>query len=353
MDGLYHAIGPSIKREYPNMVLDPKKFFNNRVRRNLHICLALSPNSEIYSTILRDYSNMIGNCQIYWIQDWTKESLLNEARNFMRGRLDTDELREKVAKCMSEIQLHMLNECRQVPWAGISDKETKIKETKMVEKHAGIKKEQVSKTISVSLPNWPYSKNILNELIKNEHASTQDKSPLHFFIGSNTYFRFMNSFWYYFTTKAKQCEDDIIRLRRVLDTLAKTREGANIMRAYIKELKVRCRQSETDSEETLKQLVEKTSCVEKLKAKLGLGGSLTALMKMQEDIDMSQQNAASENLTKILNMETADEYDEEFTRMKEEGKKARLAKMNEDYEKAKSYVEECKYKLADKKKQVS
>ena len=142
MDGLYHAIGPSIKREFPNMVLDPKKFFNNRVKRNLHICLALSPNSEIYTTILRDYSNMIGNCQIYWIQDWTKESLLNEARNFMRGRLDTNELREKVAKCMSEIQLHMLNECRQVPWAGPSETEIKIKETKMVEKQ-GIKKEQV------------------------------------------------------------------------------------------------------------------------------------------------------------------------------------------------------------------
>jgi hypothetical protein len=189
-------------------------------------------------------------------------------------------------------------------------------------------------------------------LIRNEHTSKEEKSPLHFFIGSNTYSRFMHSFWYYFTTKAKQCEDDIIRLRRVLDTLSKTREGANVMRAYIKDLKVRCRQSETDSEETLKQLVEKTTCVEKLKAKLGLGGSLTTLMKMQEDIDMSQQNAASESLTKILSMETADEYDEDFARMKEEGQKARIAKMNEEYEKARSYVEECKNKLSDKKKQV-
>ena len=165
MDGLYHAIGPRIKREYPNMVLDPKKFFNNRVKRNLHICLALTPNSEQFKVILRDYTSMISNCQIYWIQDWTEESLLNESRTFMRGRLDTEELREKVAKCMSEIHLYMLNECRQVPWTGISDKEIKIKETKMVEKQ-GLKKEQISKTVSVSLPNWPYSKNILQELIK-------------------------------------------------------------------------------------------------------------------------------------------------------------------------------------------
>ena len=110
----------------------------------------------------------------------------------------------------------------------------------------------------------------------------------------------MNSFWYYFTTKAKQCEDDIIRLRKVLETLNKTREGANLMKAYIKDLKVRCKQSETDSEESLKKLIEMTTCVEKLKAKLGLGGSLTTLMKMQEDIDMSKENVASENLTKLL-----------------------------------------------------
>lgn len=351
MDGLYHAIGPSIKREYPNMVLDPKKFFNNRVKRNLHICLTLTPNGDIFNSMLKNYTSMISNCQLYWIQDWTEESLLNEAENFMRGRLDTDELRNKVAKCMSEMHMYMLDECRQVPWTGNSEKQIKIKETRIVDAK-GIKKEQVSKTFSVNLPNWPYSKNILQELIKNEHTDTQSKSPLHFFVGSNTYLRFMNCFWYYFTTKAKQCENDIIRLRKVLETLGKTREGASAMKAYINDLKVRCKQSEVDSEQTLKSLIEKTTSVEKLKAKLGLGGSLTTLMKMQEDIDMSNQNLASEILTKLLNRETSDEYDEEFTRMKEEGQKSRVSKMLEDHEKAKSYVEECKARLSDKKRQA-
>lgn len=142
----------------------------------------------------------------------------------------------------------------------------------------------------------------LHSYLRNKHAKTQEKSPLHFYVGSNTYSRFMNSFWYYFTTKAKQCENDIIRLRKVLETLSKTRDDSDAMKTYIKDLKVRCKQSETDSEETLKRLIEQTSCVEKLKAKLGLGGSLTTLMKMQEDIDMSNQNFASENLTKLLNL---------------------------------------------------
>ncbi len=164
MDGLYHAIGPSIKREYPNMVLDPKKFFNSRVKRNLHITLTLTANSDIFKSILNDYTSVISNCQVYWIQDWKEISLLAEAKNFMRDRLETQELRDQVAKCMSDIHMYMLDECRQIKEAGNVEKEIKIKETRLVEK--GVKKEQVSKTVSVSLPNWPYSKNILQELIK-------------------------------------------------------------------------------------------------------------------------------------------------------------------------------------------
>ena len=42
------------------------------------------------------------------------------------------------------------------------EKDIKITQTKIVEK----KKEQLTKTITISLPNWPYSKNILMEQIK-------------------------------------------------------------------------------------------------------------------------------------------------------------------------------------------
>lgn len=123
-----------------------------------------------------------------------------------------------------------------------------------------------------------------------EHSEKLEKSKLHFFIGANTYLRFMNSFWYFFTTKAKQCENDIIRLRKVLETLNKTRDGAKEMKAYIKDLRLRCKQAEVDSEESLRSLIEKTTTVEKLKAKLGLGGSLSTLIQMQEDIEVNSQS---------------------------------------------------------------
>ena len=105
----------------------------------------------------------------------------------------------------------------------------------------------------------------------------------------------MNSFWYFFTTKAKQCENDIIRLRKVLETLNKTREGAQMMKDYIKDLQYRCEQAEIDSEESLRKLIEKTTAVEKLKAKLGMGGSLSTLIQMQEDIDINNQSYINDN----------------------------------------------------------
>ncbi len=162
MDGLYQAIGPSIKREYPNIVVDPKKFFNTRVKKNLHICVAITPHSKIFYQIVKDFTSIVNNSQFYWICDWDQDSLLQEAKFFMRGRLESEELRNKIAETMSDIHFYMLKECRQIPWAGSLDKEIKITQTKIVEK----KKEQITKTITISIPNWPYSKNILIEQIK-------------------------------------------------------------------------------------------------------------------------------------------------------------------------------------------
>lgn len=162
MDGLYQAIGPSLKREYPNIVVDPKKFFNTRVKKNLHICLALTPHSKIFKKIVRSYTSILNSCQIYWIRDWMQKALRSEAKYFMRSRLESEELRKKISEAMSDIHFYMLRECRQIPWAGSLDKEVKIQQTKIVEK----KKEQVAKTVTVTLPNYPYSKSILQEQIK-------------------------------------------------------------------------------------------------------------------------------------------------------------------------------------------
>lgn len=346
MDGLYQALGPSIKREYPNFVVDPKKFFNIRVKKNLHICIALTPHSRIFQNIVKNYPGILSNCQIYWIRDWLQNVLLTEAKFFMRNRLESNELRDRIAKSMCDIHLYMLNETKQIPWAGNMDKELKIKHTKIVEK----KKEQVSKTFTQNIPNWPYSKNILQEQIKLQHISSKEKSKLHFFIGPSNYLKFMNSFWYFFTSKAKKCEEDIIRLRRVLDTLNKTRANTDQMRSYIKDLRVRCKKAELETEKLLQKVIEKTTAVEKLKAKIGRGGSLATLMQMQDNIVASNFDIEKER--SLLLEEETDEYDVEFARMKEESLKSKQLKLQNELDSARNSVEDCKRLLADKRRQA-
>jgi hypothetical protein len=114
----------------------------------------------------------------------------------------------------------------------------------------------------------------------------------------------MQSFWYFFTSKAKQCENDIIRLRKVLDTLTKTRDGAKAMKQYIKQLRLKCQNAEQESEETLKDLIQKTTLVEKLKAKLGIGSQLLLSMQLQDDSEATfqQNNLDDDKLLKDGNL---------------------------------------------------
>ena len=76
---------------------------------------------------------------------------------------------------MSEIHLHLLNECRQIPWTGGSERELKFqqqasktvdKKTKQDKEKDKEKQEVAPKSVTISIPNWPYTKNILQELIK-------------------------------------------------------------------------------------------------------------------------------------------------------------------------------------------
>jgi dynein heavy chain, axonemal len=170
MDGLYQAIGASLKREYSNMIIDAKKFFNMRVRKNLHICIALASTSETLSRIIKDYGNIIGKCQLYWIVDWTEAYLLSEAKHFMKDRLDSEDLRLKVAQCMSDIHFYMINECRQIAHAGDTTKEIVVQQIRQSERRKENKdkdKELSSPKLTTNtVPNWPYSKNMLQELIK-------------------------------------------------------------------------------------------------------------------------------------------------------------------------------------------
>lgn len=166
MDGLYHAISASVKREYPNMIVEPRKFFNTRVRKNLHICLTLAPDGPIMRIILDHYSGLVSNTHVYWLRDWTEPYLLAEAEYFMRERLESAEMRDKLARCMSEVHSYMLDECRQVPWAGIQETSVTAETGEVAKLSAATRSTTPEKRQKSNSMLEPQSKTILHELIK-------------------------------------------------------------------------------------------------------------------------------------------------------------------------------------------
>lgn len=91
---------------------------------------------------------------------------------------------------MSEIHLHLLNECRQIPWTGGSERELKFQQqaSRTVDKKSKLEKDKekekqeiVPKSVTISIPNWPYTKNILQELIKYESLMKKFSSNMTMF----------------------------------------------------------------------------------------------------------------------------------------------------------------------------
>lgn len=209
----------------------------------------------------------------------------------------------------------MLNESRQLPFVGTTDRTITVRESAsnvnnnqssssltnptatgskehmVMPKKGNAKESKESKMVDVELPNYPYSRILLYEQIKS-HGQTPAKATtslsltqLHAFVGPETFLRFMQSFWYLFTSKAAVCERDIIRLNKVLSTLNKTRQDAEQMREYIEQLKERCVNSEKDTAVLLEEVIYKSMLLEKLRAKHALPGSLPGYIHQEEKDD--------------------------------------------------------------------
>lgn len=194
----------------------------------------------------------------------------------------------------------MLNECRQISFVGSTDRTIVVRESAPnvnssmtggtvsskehnLPKKATHKDAKEAKMVEIELPNYPYSRMLLYEQIKNHGTGkSSTTSPLHTFIGPETFRRFMQSFWYLFTSKAAVCERDIIRLNKVLSTLNKTRQEAEQMRAYIQELKDKCSASEKEAALLLEEVIYKSMVLEKVRAKYGLPGSLPGYIHREE-----------------------------------------------------------------------
>ncbi|CAF3476774.1 unnamed protein product [Rotaria socialis] len=371
LDGLYQAVINAYKRDQnlsTVVIADPRRYFLSRIRQNLHIAITLPAHSELHGHIPTEYPGLLKNTQIYWVKNWSPLALQVESSFFLSSH-DTflsDDIRQRLSRCLCDIHYYMLNECRQISFVGSTDRTIIVRENapnlnSSFTTGAGTSKEHVvskknlhkeakeSKMIDVELPNYPYSRILLYEQIKSHGTGkSSSTSQLHTFVGPDTFRRFMQSFWYLFTSKAAVCERDIIRLSKVLSTLNKTRQDAEQMKNYIQELKEKCSASETETALLLEEVIYKSMVLEKLRAKHALPGSLPGYIHRDEKDDF----VLPEEERKWLMDDEADEYEENFKRMKEESLRSRQVKMQEDYEESLREVDKWRERLANKRKEV-
>nr|PNR26425.1 hypothetical protein PHYPA_031000 [Physcomitrium patens] len=57
--------------------------FLNRVRANLHVCIAMSPIGDAFRTRLWMFPSLVNCCTIDWFFEWPQEALISVAQNFL------------------------------------------------------------------------------------------------------------------------------------------------------------------------------------------------------------------------------------------------------------------------------
>ncbi|CAF4737085.1 unnamed protein product, partial [Rotaria sp. Silwood1] len=185
LDGLYQAVINAYKRDQnltTVVITDPRRYFLSRIRQHLHIAICLPAHSELLSRISTEYPGLLKNTQVYWIKNWSPSALFVEASFFLASH-DTplsDDLRQRLSRCLCDIHYYMFNESRQIPFVGTTDRTIIVRENApnqnaSLTTGAGTSKEQViskkganketkeSKMIDVELPSYPYSRMLLYE----------------------------------------------------------------------------------------------------------------------------------------------------------------------------------------------
>ncbi len=68
------------KRKIPLTQMNKWSMYYNRVKKNIHIILAMSPLSEEFRNRLRQFPSLVSCCTINWFTEWPAEALLGVAR---------------------------------------------------------------------------------------------------------------------------------------------------------------------------------------------------------------------------------------------------------------------------------
>lgn len=65
-----------IKKQLPPTKMNIFTIYLSRVRKNIHLIIAMSPLGSAFTTRLRMFPSLVNCCTIDWFTEWPEEALL-------------------------------------------------------------------------------------------------------------------------------------------------------------------------------------------------------------------------------------------------------------------------------------
>ena len=116
LDAILGDIRPIMKKEAPSVVdtvENLSKFFFDRVRANLHVCLCFSPVGPKFSQRALQFPGLINGCTIDWFLPWPVEALTAVSSKFITDfKIEcTDEVKAKLIEMMATVHTSVSDAC--------------------------------------------------------------------------------------------------------------------------------------------------------------------------------------------------------------------------------------------------
>lgn len=107
LDGILGKVRSEAKQngveDTPDAIFD---FFQDKVRKNLHLALCFSPVGDAFRIRARMFPGVINCTSMDWFHEWPREALIDVAsRKLMEVDFPSDELRENIAANMAEVHI--------------------------------------------------------------------------------------------------------------------------------------------------------------------------------------------------------------------------------------------------------
>ena len=115
---------------------------------------------------------------------------------------------DSVVSCIANIHSYVLADCRQTRWVGDTSDEVTLTQFKQHEK-----KRDIVKSTTHTLPNRPYTKNIMLENIKQRHRDDTHKGKSELYVGPTIFYRFMETFRRIYNEKAQLRTEEVLMLK--------------------------------------------------------------------------------------------------------------------------------------------